>query len=106
MLFQKWDAASSEESKAQPWTNCLQTNPLPLELIARLGLELTENQLPLLKTNQTKPHPHPPKNTQTKPNFHQTKNKTNHDYKEFLSIKLIQASDKIVTAANWYGNKQ
>lgn len=73
MLFQKWDAASSEESKAQPWTNCLQTNPLPLELIARLGLELTENQLPLLKTNQTKPHPTPPKKTQTKQNHHQKK---------------------------------
>lgn len=85
MLFQKRDATSSEESKAQSWTNCLQTNPLPLELIARLGLEQTENQLPVLKT------PPPP----TKPTM----------IIEFLSIKLIQASDKVVTAVNWYGNK-
>lgn len=62
MLFQKWDATSSEEG------NCLQTSPLPLQHIARQGLELTENQLPFLTkqthtpksqlTSQQTPQPH------------------------------------------------
>lgn len=63
--------------KDGPILNKLLANqPLPLELIARLGLEQTEYQLPLFK-KQTHA---PPK----------TKHQTSHDYNEFLSIKLIQ----------------
>lgn len=86
MLFQKQDATSSEESKTQSWTNCLQTNPLSLELTAGLGLDFTENQLPLLKTKT----------------YNKWTSQINHYYKEFLGIRLIQASCRTV---NWYGNK-
>lgn len=66
------------QRKYGPNLNKLLANqPPPLELMARLGLELTGNQLLLHQQN------------------HQTNKET---YTELPSIKLIQVSDKIITA--------